>query len=107
MTKGDLLKLLSGEVLEEEMELSLADLCRVSRMPAERIFELVEEGVIDPVGRDPARWRFHGVCVRRVHCVRRLEQDLGVNLAGAALALDLLEELEQLRARLRRLEDHL
>ncbi|WP_031432103.1 chaperone modulator CbpM [Methylomarinum vadi] len=104
MAKGDLLKLLSGEIFEEEIELSLADLCRACQLPAERVFELVEQGVIEPVGRDPARWRFQGISVRRVRCAQRLEQDLGVNVAGAALAIDLLEELERLRARLRRLE---
>ncbi len=104
MAKSDLIKLLSGEIFEEDIELSLADLCRACRLPAERVFELVEEGVIEPVGREPARWRFHGISVRRVRCVQRLEQDLGVNVAGAALAIELLEELERLRARLRRLE---
>jgi chaperone modulatory protein CbpM len=38
-----------------------------------------------------------------VRCALRLERDLGVNLAGAALALDLLDELNRLRARQRRL----
>lgn len=102
MTK-DMLLLLTGEVLEEDVELTLAELCRTCRVPAERVFDLVDEGVIEPVGRDPARWRFHGVSVRRVHCVLRLERDLGVNVAGAALALELLDELETARARLRRL----
>ncbi|MEW8015002.1 MAG: chaperone modulator CbpM [Candidatus Sedimenticola endophacoides] len=104
MAKGDLLKLLWGEIFEEEIELSLADLCRACQLPAERVFELVEQGVVEPVGRDPARWRFQGISVRRVRCAQRLEQDLGVNVAGAALAIDMLEELERLRARLRRLE---
>jgi chaperone modulatory protein CbpM len=104
MAKGDLLKLLSGEIFEEEIELSLADLCRVCQLPAERVFELVEQGVVEPIGRHPVRWRFQGISVRRVRCALRLEQDLGVNVAGAALAIDLLEELERLRARLRRLE---
>ena len=105
MVRGDLLKLLSGEIFEEEIELSLADLCRTCQLPAERIFELVDEGVIEPLGREPLRWRFHGASVRRVRCAQRLEYDLGVNAAGAALALDLLEELERLRARLQILED--
>lgn len=104
MARGDLLQLLSGEIFEEDIELSLADLCRACRLPAERVFELVEEGVIEPVGREPRSWRFGGICVRRVRCVQRLEQDLGINVAGAALAIDLLEEMERLRARLRRLE---
>ena len=33
----------------------------------------------------------------RVHSAIRLQRDLGVNLAGIALVLDLLEELKYLR----------
>ena len=105
MTGRDLLKALAAELVEEDMELSLADLCRACQLPAERVYELVEEGVIEPLGREPARWRFRAVSVRRVRCAQRLEQDLGVNVAGAALVLDLLDELERLRARLRRSDD--
>lgn len=104
MKTTDMMSLLAGEVLEEDIELSLGELCRACQLPAERIFELVEEGVVDPLGRDPRQWRFQAVSIRRVRCAHRLEQDLGVNAAGAALALDLLEELEQLRVRLQRLE---
>ena len=77
--------------------------CRHCGMPAARIVELVEHGVIEAVGDEPERWRFRAMSVRRVRSAGRLEQDLGVNLAGAALALDLLAELESLRARLARL----
>lgn len=105
MTEHDLLQALAAEIVEEDMELSLADLCRACELPEERIVELVEEGVIEPLGREPSRWRFRAVCVTRVRSAQRLEQDLGVNVAGAALVLDLLDELAELRARLRRLED--
>jgi chaperone modulatory protein CbpM len=37
----------------------------------------------------------------------RLRRDLNLNLAGTALALDLLDELEHLRERLRALEHQL
>ncbi len=103
MTKQNL-PALSSEVLEEDIELTLAQLCRTCQLPADQIVDLVDEGVIEPMGRDPSGWRFYGISVRRIRCVQRLRQDLGVNMAGAALALDLLEELEQLRARLQRLE---
>lgn len=104
MANEELLSLLSGEIFEEESELSLAELCRACQLPAERVFELVDQGLVEPIGRDPTRWRFQGISVRRVRCAQRLERDLGVNVAGAALAIDLLEELERLRERLRRLE---
>ena len=105
MGRDNLRELLTGEVIDDDMELSLADLCRACRLPAERVFELVEHGVIEPVGPEPGLWRFQAVSLRRVRSVQRLEQDLGVNLAGAALALDLLAELEVLRTRLARLDD--
>ena len=96
----DRLSALSGEVLEEEVELTLAELCRACAVPAERVFELVDEGVVEPLGRDPARWRFSGISLYRVRFALHLQHDLGVNVAGAALALDLIDELESLRARL-------
>ncbi|SHF37264.1 transcriptional regulator, MerR family [Microbulbifer donghaiensis] len=94
---------ITGAILDEESELTLGELCRACGMPAERIIALVEEGIIEPRG-SRVRWRFSGICVRRVRKVYTLERDLGVNLAGAALALDLLEEIERLQARLARLE---
>lgn len=101
---NDILALLSGEVLEEDVELTLAELCCACQVPAERVFELVQEGIVEPLGRNPAQWRFRGISVYRVRSALRLERDLEVNVAGAALALDLLEEIENLRRRLRRLE---
>ncbi|WP_193163686.1 chaperone modulator CbpM [Microbulbifer hainanensis] len=90
-------------ILDEDSELTLKELCRACGIPAEQILALVEEGIIEPRGPQ-AHWRFSGICVRRVRRVYHLRRDLGVNLAGAALAIELLEEIEQLRARLARLE---
>jgi chaperone modulatory protein CbpM len=105
MTSRDTRKTtLVGTILEEEVVLSLGELCRASRLPAERVIELAEEGIIEPIGRAPENWRFHGVSLRRIRCAQRLEEDLGVNTAGVALVLDLLEELERIRARLGRIE---
>jgi chaperone modulatory protein CbpM len=102
--KKNSLTLLSGDVLEEDVELSLAQICRACRLSAEQIVELVDQGVIEPSGREPVSWRFQGISLRRVHFTQRMQRDLGVNTPGAALALDLLDELEQLRSRLRRFE---
>ena len=98
-----LLSLIHGEVLEEGRELTLAQLCRICGVPSEHVLEMVEQGILDPEGGEPAVWRFRAMSVQRVRCARSLQQDLGVNLAGAALAIDLLEELQHLRQRLRRL----
>jgi chaperone modulatory protein CbpM len=50
-----------------------------------------------------AQWRFSGSSLRRARLALRLSQDLEVNAPGVALALDLMDEIEELRARLHRL----
>lgn len=93
-----------GELLDDQIELTFVELCRACRLPAERIETFVAEGIIEPHGRERRTWRFSGVTVRRVHTALRLERDLGINAAGAALALELMDEIERLRERLRGLE---
>ena len=94
----------SGVLLDDGTPLSLDEICRACSMHAEWVVTLVDEGVLVPAGRDQATWRFTGAQLRHVRTIARLQRDLGVNLAGAALALDLLEEVEALRARLAALE---
>jgi chaperone modulatory protein CbpM len=62
---------------------------------------LVEEGIIEPDGKELHLWRFSGVSLVRARSALRLQRDLGVNLAGIALALNLMEELERLRQQLK------
>ncbi len=97
-------KILEGLLLDEGCSLTLADLSRACASHAEWVIELVEEGILEPQGREMTRWRFSGPQLRRAQMVRHLQDDLGVNLAGAALALELIEEIERLRSRLRRYE---
>jgi chaperone modulatory protein CbpM len=104
MTQQDQTVQITGFILEEQSGLSLDDLCRACAAQAERIIELVNEGVLAPVGAAPDDWRFTGIHLHRARVALRLETDLGVNLAGAALALELLDERDALRERLQRLE---
>lgn len=92
----------SAIILEEQTDLTISEVCQACAVQVETIIELVDEGVLTPVGREPHRWRFSGTLLRRATVAIRLQRDLGVNLAGAALALQLLDELEVLQARLRK-----
>jgi len=87
-------------ILEEETQLSLHDLCCACAVHAERIIELVEEGVLEPLGVEIIEWRFSGSNLVRARTAIRLQQDLQINTAGVALALDLMDEIENLRQRL-------
>jgi|SRR5690606_11315339 len=95
---------MSGHVLDDNVQLSLGELCRVCQLSAEEVLALVEEGVIEPFGAELTQWRFQSLCVQRIRRVYRLREDLGVNLAGAALAVDLIDQIEQLQSYIRELE---
>lgn len=90
---------LSGLLLDEECELTLGEISRACSVHAEWIIELVDEGIIEPSCSDVIHWRFAGPCLQRARTALRLEQDLGVNLAGTALVLELMDEIENLRSR--------
>ena len=96
-------KILSGEILDDHTEITLRELCYSCSQHTEWVIELVEEGILDPVGRKQEQWRFSAGNLHKAQTAMRLQRDLGVNLAGVALALDLLQEIELLWARLNRM----
>jgi chaperone modulatory protein CbpM len=88
-----------GTIIEED-SLTLGQLCRACDTHADWVISLVEEGIIEPAGKASLSWRFSGVHLLRVRSALRLQRDLGVNLAGIGLVLDLIAELDLLRVQL-------
>jgi len=99
-------KTLTGVILDEQVEMSLQELCHACSGSTAWIIELVDEGVLEPIGHEQVRWRFSGPSLLRARAAMRMQQDLDINLAGVALALDLMEEIKTLRDRLSRFETH-
>ncbi len=97
--QNEIIKSETGIIVEESDRLTLVALCRYCSLPAESLIKMVEQGVIDPI--DPSQsyshWQFSGTSLLRVQTALRLQRDLEVNLAGAVLALELLDEIKQLR----------
>ena len=90
---------ISGTLFDEATEISIVDLCDACSIDVTVVEEMIAEGIVEPSGRERNRVPYG--TVRRTRTVIHLQHDLGVNLAGAALALDLLEQIAQLRAQLR------
>lgn len=90
-------KALDGICLDENCRLSLVELCEACRITAEQAEELLYEGIILPHKRADQAQYFSGISVKRAHVALRLKRDLRVNLAGAALALNLLDQIEALQ----------
>lgn len=98
---------LTGPVLEEESVYTLGELGRASGLHTTQLLRMVSVGILEPLPGTEPTYRFTGRSVSRLQRALRLQRDLEVNLEGAALALDLLEELEELRRRSDRLERQL
>ena len=98
MTSNETLR---GQLVEEETVITLEELCRNCTAKTEEIIVMVEEGILDPHGgrleSAAAQWQFHVSSVKRVKVAVHLQRDLGVNLQGAALALELLDRIAELK----------
>jgi|AP95_1055475.scaffolds.fasta_scaffold267398_2 chaperone modulatory protein CbpM len=90
-----------GEIIDPQAEISIVQLCRRCAVEAELIQRLVDEGILEPVRRTGTTLYFTSGSTRRIRLVMRLQSDLGVNIAGAALAIDLLDQIERLNSRVR------
>jgi chaperone modulatory protein CbpM len=91
-----------GVVVEEHVVFSLPELCRASGASPADVHALVLEGLLQPAGRVPEDWRFNGLALRRARTALRLTRELELSWSAAALVMDLLAEIESLRARLPR-----
>lgn len=88
---------LRGIVLDEQVTFTLREFCDACGVRRQLVVEMVEEGVIEPARQTETEWEFHGHTLVRAQRALRLVRDLDVNWPGAALALDLLEEIERLK----------
>ena len=94
----------SGTIVANEAELTIDDLCNACGLPKDKIVTYVGEGIIEPAGDTIVEWRFSRTTIIELHRAQRLEQDLGLNEAGIALALELLSQIDTLKRRLERLD---
>lgn len=97
---------LECQVVEEDIHLTLFELCQATHASEETITSLVLEGVLEPFGQQPQEWQFSGPSLRRAKLAQHLNEDMEINTPGIALALDLLERIETLQAQLVRMSRH-
>lgn len=90
----------------DEVWLSLDELCRVGAVSPQWVQQRLHDGLLGDAGAPPSTAattsRFDVVTVRRVQRMVRLERDFDAMPELAALVVDLQDEIERLRARLRR-----
>src|SRR5262245_5873466 len=92
------------ELLDESVRVSASELCRLCSADLVSLIEVVDWGLLEAEGNSPEEWHFDARALRRAQTAVRLQTDLGVNLAGAAVIVDLLDERGVLVRRLAQLE---
>jgi chaperone modulatory protein CbpM len=90
-----------GVCLSDEHALELEAFAAACGTQIDFVRLLVDEGLLAPATQQPA-WRFGGEEIARVRRIRRLQRDFEANLQSVAVMLDLIDEIERLRAQLQR-----
>ena len=94
-------EILTGSI-EEEACLTLEELCAACALEREWLVRRVEEGLFPVSGTIAAEWRFSSAGLARARRMRGIERDFDAVPELAALVADMLEEMDELRTRLRR-----
>jgi chaperone modulatory protein CbpM len=87
-----------AEVIENEIRFNLTQLSRACGADDAEIMALVDEGVVASIA--PTDLIFNSHALWRARTALRLLHDLELNAHAAALVLDLLDEIDQLRSEL-------
>ncbi|NOX27657.1 MAG: chaperone modulatory protein CbpM [Gammaproteobacteria bacterium] len=86
---------------------SFEELCAITALSSDVIIEIVEHGIIEPKGTHLENWTFNTQMITVTKKACRLHKDLGIDWPGIALAINLLDELEQLRTENQQLHNRL
>jgi DNA-binding transcriptional MerR regulator len=77
-------------------ELTLDHLAACAEMHPEVVARLVEFGLLQPIESSGNLLLFDPSKIRRLLSIKRLRSELGINLEGVAVVLDLVERLQTL-----------
>ena len=93
--------------MSNTLVIDMQEFCQVVDMPAAFVIEIVEHGILEPQGRQPDEWLFDSAALSTARRAVKLHHELQLEWDGVALALNLLEELERVRAENRMLRQRL
>lgn len=91
---------MNGDRRERQWRLEAA--AALARLPPSRIRRYVRLGLVRPAGYEGRVALFGDAELARLRRLRRLSEDLGLNTAGVAVTIRLLDEIVRLQAQLRR-----
>ncbi|WP_286251412.1 chaperone modulator CbpM [Marinobacter shengliensis] len=108
MTRKD--QILTVEVADENGNtFTLREVCERGDCHAEFVIKLVNYGIISPVEdiTEAREWQFDMAALARLQKALRLQRDLKLNLPGLAVSLDLIDEVNDRRREVARLNQQI
>lgn len=98
---------ITGVIVDETVTISITEVCHKYTLSEEALIEMIEHGLFKSPIAIEKNSQLDVTAVRRLESALRLQRDLGVNVPGAVLVLELSDELEQLRNELNFLRRYL
>lgn len=99
--------ILSGVLMNEHASISFVEVCQKCNISEVMLLEMMEHGLLGQQCMQTKQRSFDEGMLHRIQVACRLQEDLEVNLPGAVLALELMDELAQMREELSMLQHHL
>jgi chaperone modulatory protein CbpM len=89
-----------GVLVDEETSVSFVDICENCDISEDELLDMLEHGLIPSIDIPTRELEFNRDMLDRIKSAYRLQADLGLNSAGVVLALELIDELNELNQQL-------
>lgn len=98
--------ILIGVLIEDSETISYTEVCHKYNIPKELLTEMMEYGLFSNQSAQIEQLKLNPKELKRIESAFRLHRDLGINLPGVVLAIELLEKIEHLDGELTILHRH-
>lgn len=98
--------ILIGVLIKEAESIPYNEVCHKYHIPKKLLIELMEHGLFSNQSTQIEQLKLNQKELHRMKSAFRLHRDLGINLPGVVLAIELLEKIEQMDDELNILRKH-
>ncbi|MGV3740191.1 MAG: chaperone modulator CbpM [Gammaproteobacteria bacterium] len=91
----------------DSVNISFVEVCQHYAISEDTLFEMLEYGLIPEIVAPNRNLKFNQAHLQRIISALRLHTDLDINTHGVILALELMDELAELRKQLALLQRHI
>lgn len=94
-------------LIEESETITYTEVCRKYNIPEKLLIEMMEQGLFSNQSTRLNELQLNQKELQKIESAFRLHRDLGINLPGVVLAIELLERIERMDSELNILRKHL